>query len=76
VANEGSGSVSVIDGSKEAVIATISGVADPVQLVYDPSNQYIYVAGHNSNSVSVIDTRTNTLIDTITGFQDPRRGRL
>jgi YVTN family beta-propeller protein len=65
----GSGSVSVIAGSKEAVIATVSGVADPVQLVYNPSNQYIYVAGHNSNSVSVIDTRTNNLIDTITGLR-------
>jgi YVTN family beta-propeller protein len=54
VANEGSGSVSVIDGSKNAVIATIPGVPDPVQLVYDPSNHRIYIAGHNSNSVSIM----------------------
>jgi YVTN family beta-propeller protein len=71
VANEGSGSVSVIDGSKNAVTATITGVPDPVQLVYNPSNHYIYVAGHFSNSVSIIDTTTNKLIGIINGFQDP-----
>ena len=42
VAVDGSSSVAVIDGSKNAVITTISGVADPVQLVYDPSNHHTY----------------------------------
>jgi YVTN family beta-propeller protein len=54
--------------SKNTVIATIPGVADPVQLVYNPSN---HVAGHNSNSVSIIDTTTNKLIGAINGFPDP-----
>ena len=63
--------VSVIDGSTNRVIDTITGVPDPVQLAYNPSNHYMYVAGHNSNSVSVIDTRTNKLVDILTGFADP-----
>jgi YVTN family beta-propeller protein len=71
VANEGSASVSVIDGLTNKVVATISGVPDPVQLVYNPTNHYIYVAGHNSNSVSIIDTRTNSVVATITGLPDP-----
>lgn len=71
VANEGSGSVSVIDGSTNQVINTIIGVADPVQLAYDSANEDIYVAGHSANVVSIIDSRTNALIGTVTGLPDP-----
>ena len=41
------------------------------QTLYNPSNHYIYVAGHFSNSVSIIDTRTNTVIGILNGFQNP-----
>ncbi len=61
----------MIDGSTNKVIDTITDIPDPVQLGYNPSNHYMYVAGHSSNSVSVIDTRTNKLIDILAGFADP-----
>jgi YVTN family beta-propeller protein len=40
-------------------MATIPGVTDPVQLIYDLSNHYIYVAGQAGDSVSIIDTTAN-----------------
>ena len=64
------GSVSVID-PKAGSVSTIRGIPDPIQLRYNPSNHYMYVAGHNSNSVAVIDTRTYTLVEIISGFEDP-----
>ena len=71
MANEGSGTVSIIDGSTNRIVDTISGIPHPVQLVYNPSNHYMYVAGHNSNSVSIISGSTNKVIDTITVGQGP-----
>lgn len=57
VANEGSGSVSAIYGSKNVVITTITRIEDPVQLLYNPSNDYIYIAGYNSNSLSITESQ-------------------
>ncbi|PWU81326.1 MAG: hypothetical protein DLM72_07590 [Candidatus Nitrosopolaris wilkensis] len=67
VANIFSDSVSVISGSTNSVIATISLPAGdtPRELAYDSANGDIYTANVYSNSISVIDGRTNTLLTTI-----------
>ena len=53
VANEGSNTVSVIDGA--TVVATIAVGSQPRDVAYNPANGYVYVANFGSNSVSVID---------------------
>ena len=54
VANDGSNTVSVINGT--TVIATITVGQWPTGVAYDPSNGYIYVANDVSNTVSIIST--------------------
>ena len=65
VTNYASGTVSVIDGATNTVIANITVGPAPWGVAYDPSNGYIYVADSGSDSVSVIDGATNTVIATI-----------
>jgi YVTN family beta-propeller protein len=71
VANLFSNSVSVIDGSTNTVIATITGFPSnqqgyvPRELAFDSQNGNIYSADVYSNTVSVIDGKTNTLITSI-----------
>jgi len=58
VTNFGSGTVSVINGATNTVIATIPVGSEPEGVAYDPSNGYIYVADYYSNTVSVINGTT------------------
>jgi YVTN family beta-propeller protein len=72
VTDGGSTNVSVIDGSTNMVIKTITVQLDPIADVYVPSNGDIYVANFHSDSISVIDASTNTLSTTITSINSPR----
>src|ERR1051325_7442360 len=67
VTNHDAASVSVIDGSTNKVIATISVGKDPIGIAFDPANGYVYVANCEgaSTSVSVIDGSTNKVIANI-----------
>ncbi|MGP6220345.1 YncE family protein, partial [Caldiplasma sukawensis] len=70
VTNSGSGNVSVINGSNNTVISTISVGTEPEGVVFDPSNGYIYVANSVSSSVSLINGAIDSVISTITvGFE-------
>src|SRR5215831_2190040 len=65
IANVFSNSVSVIDGSTNTVIATITVPSNqlgqtPRQLAFNSHNDDIYSADIYSNTVSVIDGKTNT----------------
>ncbi|WP_410545832.1 beta-propeller fold lactonase family protein, partial [Acidianus sp.] len=53
-----SGTVSVIDGANNTVIATIPVGICPRGVAYDPSNGYIYVTNRGSDTVSVINGTT------------------
>ncbi|MFL6404627.1 MAG: YncE family protein [Nitrososphaeraceae archaeon] len=66
-ANVASNSVTVIDGSTNTVIATITEPSDhfPRQLAFNSDNGYIYVADAYSNTISVIDGKTNKLLTSI-----------
>jgi len=49
----------------DEVIATIDVGEHPYSILYNPSNEYIYVANSESDSVSVIDSSTHEVIKTI-----------
>src|SRR5579884_2701294 len=66
VANPNSGSVSVINGATNNVIASITVGSVPYGVAFDPSNGYVYVTNSNSGSVSVINGATNNVIASIT----------
>lgn len=56
--------VSVIDGSTNSVVATISNLlGQTTGIVYDAADNEIYVALNNSNSIAVINGRTNQIIN-------------
>jgi len=74
VVNEGDNTVSVIDGIRRSVIATIPVGKSPHYIVLDPSSKYAYVTNGESNSVSVLDTATNRVVSTIEGVgRDPQQ---
>ncbi len=62
VANSGSGTVSVIDGSTNAVVANVTVGTSPDKIAFDSTNGHLYVANFGSGTVSVIDGSTNTVV--------------
>jgi len=65
VANQGSNTVSVIDGATNDVMNTINGFSSPDAVGVDPSTHTAYVANQNGGTVSVINEATNTVTATI-----------
>lgn len=62
-------SVSVINGSTDAVVADIpvnSSTDFPGGVAVDPNTNTVYVANRDSGTVSVIDGRTNSLVSDVT----------
>jgi YVTN family beta-propeller protein len=73
VANVDGGTVSVIDTSTNAVLATITVGSEPRNLAMTPNGSRVYVPNRGSDDVSVISTATNTVIATVTdaSFDEP-----
>jgi len=65
------GTVSVINGQTNMVVATVTVQIFPEFLVVNQVTNKIYVSNRRSNSVSVIDGRTNTVIKTLTVGSHP-----
>ncbi len=67
VANSGSNNISVIDGTSNSVVATITdpNAVSPVAVAVNPTTNTIYVANSQSNNLSVIDGATNTVTATV-----------
>lgn len=66
VANANSNNVSVINDRTNVVVATISGIPQPVGITYDSGKGEIFVASFNSlREVSVINDSTNAIVATI-----------
>jgi len=55
----------------DSVLTNITVGNGPEQMLYDPSNGYIYVANTMSNSISVIDPSIRAAIKTITSLSRP-----
>ncbi|HEV2989164.1 MAG TPA: YncE family protein [Candidatus Angelobacter sp.] len=65
VTNDAGTTVSVIDTSTNAVIATIPVGNFPAGVVFSPDGTRAYVANSGDGTISVIDTAINTVIGTI-----------
>ncbi|MBI1926446.1 beta-propeller fold lactonase family protein [Candidatus Poribacteria bacterium] len=65
VTNEGSNTVSVIDGQSDSVIATIPVGSQPRWMSLSDDLQTLYVTNHGSNDVSVISTAGNAVIGSV-----------
>jgi YVTN family beta-propeller protein len=59
VANNGAGSVSVIDGTNDAVVATLDVGSLPYVLAVNPVTNKIFVSNTFSNEITLIDGTTN-----------------
>jgi YVTN family beta-propeller protein len=70
-ANQGSGTVSVIDGATNTVTATVTVGSEPVGVAVDETTDTIYATNYGSNTVSVIDGATNTVTATVAVGSDP-----
>lgn len=60
-----SNTVSVIDGAKNKIIATILVELNPHSMAYNKYNKLLYVVNSGSHNVFVIDTTTNKVIKSI-----------
>lgn len=65
VANQGSNSVTVINGSTNRVIDTLNVGRGPTALAFDSVNGNMYVANAFSHNLSVINSTTENISDTI-----------
>jgi YVTN family beta-propeller protein len=65
VANQYSGTVSVIDAITRTVITTVTVGAMPLGVAVNPAGTLGYVTNRDSDTVSVIDTATNTVAATV-----------
>jgi YVTN family beta-propeller protein len=65
VANPLDGSVSVVDTTSRAAVATIAVPGTPEGMAFSPDGQTLYVANYSENSVAVINAGTNRLTRTI-----------
>ena len=58
--------MSVIETNNNTVIKSVAVGASPHALVFNPSNNNIYVTNRDSGTVSVIETNNNTVIKNVT----------
>ena len=65
------GTVSVINGANNTVVATVTVQNYPEFLVVNSVSNKIYVTNRHSNTVSVIDGKTNTVTKTISVGNKP-----
>ena len=71
VANEGAGTVSVINSATNVVSTTVTVGTDPNDVAYCPTNNSIYVTNYGSGTVSVINSATNVVSTTVTVGTNP-----
>ncbi|HWP28487.1 MAG TPA: hypothetical protein VNM50_03010, partial [Chloroflexota bacterium] len=67
VANSSAGTVSVVDGDTNMIVATVAVGAGPRDVALNPTLNRIYVsnAGATGNTVSVLDGATNAVLATV-----------
>jgi len=70
VANEGDGTVTVLDGASDAVLATIPIGSHPYSIAVNPSSGKVYVTHTFGDQLSIIDGATNAASQVKTGSSD------
>jgi len=81
VANNDSGTVSVIDGQKDSIIATVNVGPLPYVLAVSEASNRIYVSNTFSDLLTIVDGATNTTRTVKTGSADaiavdPKAGKI
>jgi YVTN family beta-propeller protein len=71
VVNHGEDSVTVIDGAKRSVVATVKVGAKPQGIAVDAKRNRAYVANVHGDSVSVIDGARNVVVGTFRVGKNP-----
>jgi len=66
----GTGTVSVLDGASDALLATVRVVDRPYSIAVNPATGKVYVSHTFSNKTSVIDGATNAAVPVTTGSID------
>jgi YVTN family beta-propeller protein len=70
VANTNSGTVSVLDGKSDAIVATVNVGKRPYVLAANPAENKVYVSNTFSDLLTIIDGTTNTTSTVKTGSAD------
>jgi YVTN family beta-propeller protein len=70
VANNGSGTITVLDGQKDSIVATINVGALPYVLAVSEATNRIYVSNTFSDLLTIIDGTTNATTTVKTGSAD------
>lgn len=76
VVNSGSGTVSVIDAEKNAVVSTIGVHSLPYSIDVSSDGEHAYVANSGSNNVSVLDLRTRREVAVVGTGEAPAAARI
>jgi len=71
VPNVLSGTVTIIDDTREAVLANLSVGTDPQAAAYDPTNGAVYVANGGSDNVSVVSDASDQVVATVPVGDNP-----
>ena len=66
VTNSGDGTVSVLDGASNTLVATVTVGTTPLGVAVNPLTNRIYVANNGSNTLSVLDGASNTVVASVT----------
>jgi YVTN family beta-propeller protein len=72
VANQGSNSVSVIDGATNLVVATVTVGSQPAGIAVNPNTGRVYVTNTSAGTVSVIDGTKNVVTATVGVGTNPK----
>ena len=70
VANAGDGTVSVLDGTSDAIVTTIPVGSHPYSIAADPATGKVYVTHTFGDQLTILDGATNTTADLKTGSSD------
>jgi YVTN family beta-propeller protein len=70
VANAGDGTLSVLDGASDAVVATVPVGSHPYSVAVDVATGRVFVTHTFGNQVSMLDGATNKVTDLHTGSAD------
>jgi YVTN family beta-propeller protein/autotransporter-associated beta strand protein len=74
VANQGAGTVSVLNATTYQVVGTIPVGAGPVGVTVTPDGKFAYVTNQFDNSVSIINTTTNRVVGNPIPLQSSSEG--
>jgi len=71
IANYASGTVTVLDGVNDSVVATVSTGAHPQAIAVDSSNHRVYVMSTQEGTTTVLDGTNNSVLGTVRAAHAP-----